>query len=127
MQALRLALAPGGPLAPLTQFRRFIIYKLEWDAPKNKWAKRPADWHTGIITNAHDDNIHTDHETACTTAEVFGSGYGVGFVFTAADGFFFLDIDNCLTETGWSGLAQTLIAAFPGAAIEASVSGKGIH
>ena len=127
---LRAALAPGGPLAPLTQFRRFIIWKMEWDDTKDPpgWAKRPANWHTGDICNAHDESIQTDWETACTTAERFGAPYGVGFVFNEADGFFFLDIDKCLGDDGkWSALSDSLVRAFPGAYVEVSVSGKGLH
>ena len=55
------------------------------------------------------------------------TGYGVGFVFTEQDPFFFFDIDNCATAEGWSPLAIQLCAQFAGCAIEVSQSGKGLH
>ncbi len=52
---------------------------------------------------------------------------GIGFVFTEHDPFWFLDIDNCLSEGQWTSLALDLCRLFQGAAIEVSNSGKGLH
>lgn len=54
-------------------------------------------------------------------------GYGVGFVFTSVDPFFFLDIDDCLVGDQWSELATNLCQLFTGCYIEISYSGKGLH
>ena len=54
-------------------------------------------------------------------------GAGVGFVFTEADPFFFVDIDNALEGDSWSPLAQLILSAFPGCAVEISYSGTGLH
>lgn len=124
---LRTALAAGGSLSALSAYRRFILYRLVWIPERGKWNKIPCSWHTGEIANAHDESIQIDWQTAVTTAEVFGEQYGVGFVFNAADGFWFLDIDKCLVDGQWSALSQMLVAAFPGAAVEVSVSGTGLH
>lgn len=121
-------------LAPFAAYRQFIIYVLEWDAAKGKYHKFPIDYRTGRMPpkgngGAHWPDIWTDAQTAIATAARLGTQYGVGFVFTAADPFWFLDIDNCLLPdgSGWSPIAQQLCAAFPGSAIEVSASGKGLH
>lgn len=55
-------------------------------------------------------------------------GIGVGFVLNG-DGYFAVDIDNCALSdgTGWSQQALDTLALFPGAAVEVSQSGRGLH
>ena len=60
-------------------------------------------------------------------AAMCGPAYGVGFLFTPSDPFFFLDIDGCHDGTNWSELATTLCSRLPGAAVEVSQSGNGLH
>lgn len=119
-------------LLSLGVYRQFIVYVL---APRGeKTDKFPVDHRTGQIPakgggGAHDPAIWTDFATAATAARIFGHGYGVGFVFTRNDPFWFLDIDGCLLPDGsaWSALALQLLSALPGAAVEISSSGKGLH
>jgi hypothetical protein len=62
-----------------------------------------------------------------------GYGHGVGFVFTDADPFWFLDIDGAFTPAGegadrqWSIIARTLWDQLHEAAWEYSQSGNGLH
>lgn len=52
----------------------------------------------------------------------------IGFVFTETDPYFFLDIDHALQVDGsWSPLAIQICQMFPGAYIEVSYSGDGLH
>lgn len=125
--SLRSALGAGGSLSALAAYRRFILYRLEWLPDRGKWNKVPIDYRNGAPANAHDPAIQAEWGTACDAAEIFGEGHGVGFVFNAADGFWFLDIDNCAANGAWSELAESLVRALPGAALEISVSGKGLH
>lgn len=74
--------------------------------------KKPAGWGT--------------YDQARVFAEKNGMP-GVGFVFTEGDPFFFLDIDKALVGGQWSLLSQELCARFPGAAVEVSQSGTGLH
>lgn len=114
-------------LAPMAAYRQFIIWQAVWDAGKNKYQKKPINPQTGIPHNPHDPAIWLDAETAVGTAQLFGDGYGTGFVFTKNDPFWFLDIDNCYADGQWSELAQQLLSFFPGAAVEVSFSGTGLH
>ena len=55
-------------------------------------------------------------------------GLGVGYVFVEDDPFYFLDLDDCLDESrNPSPLAVGLLSRLPGAAIERSTSGRGLH
>lgn len=115
-------------LAPMGAYRQFIVVKLVPSTKKpGKHEKFPVDYRTGAVVNAHDPAIWLDAATACATAAAWGMGYAVGFVFTATDPFWFLDIDSCYDGNGWSPLAHELCAMFPGAAIEVSTSGVGLH
>jgi hypothetical protein len=116
------------PLAALASHRQFILYR---SAPSSsrpgKTEKYPCSPTTGQIINAHDPTQWTDAVTAFMLAPLFGPTYGVGFVLTPSTGLFCLDIDDCLTPTGWSKQALDMCAAFPGAAVEVSSSGRGLH
>lgn len=98
-------------LAPLGAYRQFIA----------RSGKVPVDYRTGRAADAHDPSIWADFQT------IRAAGFEVGFVFTEADPFFFIDIDNCLTADGWSAVAVDLCARFAGAAVEVSQSGRGLH
>ena len=114
----------------LRGFNQFIVYILSPSKTRqDKSDKFPVDYRTGQIANAHDPSIWTDANTALTYAKRLGGNYGIGFVFTDKDPFWFLDIDECVEQpaNAWSTLAQTLLSAFGGAAVEVSASGKGLH
>jgi len=84
--------------------------------PKDSgWQQDPAAW--------------TSYESAQTIAALAGPDYGVGFLFTSTDPFFFLDIDDCLTVPGSvpNETATAMVGRFQGAAVEVSHSGRGLH
>ena len=125
---IRTALA--GPLAAMGAYRQFILYKtVPSQSRPGKQDKYPCDFRSGRVVSAHDPQFWTDHATAIAAAAQFGGAYGVGFVFTEADPFWFLDLDGCLLPDGsdWSPMAKQLCGAFAGAAIEVSQSGRGLH
>lgn len=114
----------------LNLFRQFIVFVLQPSKNRpGKTDKFPIDHRTGQIANAHDPAIWADAQTAIASAKRFGVGYGVGFVLTENDPFWFLDIDDCLEPCGtkWSPLALHLLTAFNGAAVEVSSSARGLH
>ena len=103
-------------LQPFAAYKQFILHH----------DKTPINSATGKAHDPHDPAIWLEAEQATTLAAA--TGYGVGFVFTAADPFFFFDLDKCLQPDGqWSPLAIDMCARFAGCAIEVSQSGQGLH
>lgn len=95
-----------------------------------KMDKLPCAWNTGAVIDAQDPQYWTTAEVALLMAPAYdrGHGAGAGFVFTAADDFWFLDGDGMLLPDGqWSPLAHELTARLTGAACEISQSGRGLH
>lgn len=117
-------------LAPLGAFKQFILCKLVPSTKKpGKMEKLPIDWQSGQVVSAHDPRIWIDAQTAFMLAAQYGPSYLPCFVFTKSDPFWFLDIDACrvAADGSWSPLAQHLVSLFPGAAVEVSTSGIGLH
>lgn len=116
------------PLVPLATFRQFLCYVLVPSQTRpGKTDKFPVNPATGQVCSAHDPAVWVDAATACATATAWGAGYGVAFVFTPQDPFFFVDIDHCYDGVNWSPIALTIAGMFPGAAMEISQSGTGMH
>jgi hypothetical protein len=113
------------PLQPLAEYAQFILWKLAQRAGKP--VKLPVSPLTGEVVDAHDTAHHVTAAQAIEVAALFG--YGVGFVFTEADPFFFVDLDKCLQPDGqsWSPIAMNIMARLSGAAVEVSQSGTGLH
>src|SRR5512135_1341101 len=121
-----MSLSPA--LAALASYRQFILYRAVPSTTRpGKTDKFPCSALTGQVVNAHDASHWVTSEVAHSIAPLFGPEYGVGFVLTPSDPFFCLDIDNCLTPSGWSKSALDVCQQFPGAAIEVSRSGTGLH
>lgn len=119
------------PLPPafdaLKRFPQFVLYKKASDASRpGKTKKFPVDPYTGAASGATNRGIFLDYEVAEALQASVGAD-GVGFSFTKDDPFFFIDIDGCLSDNQMTPLAAETIAAFGGAAVEVSQSGRGIH
>lgn len=109
-------------LASLAAHKQFIMWgTYERDG---KLIKLPVST-TGEAIDAHDPTKWLTADQAL--ANCAATGNGVGFVLTDQDPFFFLDIDHCRQGDAWSPLAHSLIGALPGAAVEVSQSGNGLH
>lgn len=144
------------PLKPLTQYPQWVIWERipMRDLGGNAFRKRdllkmgmtedqinalpfgektekvPIDYRTLKTHNAHDPAIHMAHTDAVRIAAALPENYGVGFVFTRNDPFFFVDIDECADATqqnGWSPRANELMWRLQGACVEVSQSGRGLH
>lgn len=115
-------------LDALKAHRQFILYRLSPSQTRpGKTDKLPCDA-SGRTVSAHDPDNWMSADSAGRFAQQFGNGCRIGFVLTPAARRFCLDIDNCLQPDGqWSPLALQLCAMFPGAAVEVSASGCGLH
>ncbi len=128
IQHLPAALASGGALDALAAYRQFILYRLEPVAGKpGKMNKLPIAPQSCRNADAHDPAFWLSFDEAIAQAERLGDGYGVGFVFTEADPFFFVDIDGAWNGAEWSPVSVQLCEQFAGAAVEVSQSGAGLH
>lgn len=87
--------------------------------------KIPLDWRTGRPGDAQDPALWLTYDAARMWADALGRG--IGFVLTEAAGIWCIDLDECLTPQGWSGRATEVASRFPGAYIEVSHSGRGLH
>ena len=120
--------------AALASYHQFILYKLIPSKKQlGKMDKLPVDHRTLQVFKTGDNwqqdpAAWTDPQNALTLASICGSEYGVGFFFTPNDPFYFVDIDYCLQNDGtWSPTAQSVLNMLPGAAVEVSQSGTGLH
>jgi primase-polymerase (primpol)-like protein len=110
------------PFAALNPYRRFVTYDKETDADRpGKTIKRPTSVPNGFYCNSNLAEHQYSYDEAAAT------GRPVGFVIDRADGFWFLDIDNCVVDGDWSPLAKELFGQLAGAAVEISQSGRGLH
>lgn len=115
----------------MKSLKQWIIVKYV-QRPDGKTDKLPVDHRTlQMFTTGsnwqQDPDAWTSYEQAITLTQLAGPGYGIGFLFTPADPFFFLDIDNCLINNVPSATAVEMVGRFPGAAVEVSQSGRGLH
>ena len=106
------------------QYPQFILWKPVSEGG-GKVNKKPLNYQTHDPHDPHDPSVWMDYQTAEALATSYG--LGLGFVFTAADPFWFLDIDGAYGGAGWSPLATRLCGLFAGCAVEVSQSGRGLH
>lgn len=115
-------------MTPLYAIPQWVVVLLV-PRPDGRTDKLPLDHRSGNTADAHNPQHWTTHAEALALATAWGPQFTVGFVLTAADDFWCLDIDGALDPaTGqWSQLSQQLCSALPGTSIEVSQSGRGLH
>lgn len=116
---------PPAALAGLAAHDQFVLVRLV--AGEKKIQKLPCDWRTGATADAHDPKNWMSYAMGAAVVAARGDGWCLGFVFTKALDRWFLDIDGCLVDGRWSPLAVDLCTRLTGCAIEASISGTGLH
>ncbi len=110
-------------LAALKQYPQFIVYRIELDATTGKLNKIPA-------VSVTDPSRWMSHDAAYQFANQHPGKLFVGFVLRPElSRIAVVDVDGCRDQdTGkLSDLALTMIAMLPGAYVEVSISGTGIH
>ena len=117
-------------LAGMRADRQWVAY-VAYPNPKKpgKLVKIPVHPSTGMPCSVVDPTNWTDAHTAAEAVRRFGAGHGLAYCFVEGSGRWFVDLDRCRQPDGsWSALAQQLITqALPGAAVEISASGNGLH
>jgi hypothetical protein len=104
---------------------QFIAWQLITDKETKVTRKVPVSHITGYAIDPHNpENWMTEADARAALKP----GMQLGYVFTEADPYFFIDLDHCkLPNNEWSKLAQEICEMFPGAYIEISQSGEGLH
>lgn len=113
-------------LQELSTYRAFLVCRLD-PLPNGKTNKVPVDPVTGYEINAHDYQRLLSPDEAAEYVRNLGNNYRIGFVLIPTHGFFALDLDHCTSNGQWAPQALSMLAMFPGAGIETSVSGEGLH
>jgi len=110
----------------LSRSARFVLWGLRADE-RGKVAKLPLSPYTGTVCDAHDPREHVTYELALTCIGRFDHAAGIGLVLREGDHLFAIDLDHCATKGIVRPEALEVIRAFPGAYVEWSQSGEGIH
>lgn len=106
---------------------QWVLYTIK-DNGKGGFDKIPIHPQTGNNIDPHNSRNWTTYTDALNQLPRIPHASGLGFVFTANDPFWFLDIDHCLEPSGqWSPLAVDLCSRLAGCGIEVSRSGTGLH
>ena len=126
--AYQAAVPPKLPkaLAYLARYDQFILYRLDRN-PSGKLNKVPLSPKTLRPASAHDRANWMTERAAFARSRLMGGRCGVGFVLTANDDLFCLDVDGCLDGANWKPIVTEVTQALPGAAVEVSISGNGLH
>lgn len=128
---MRLVEALGG----IAAIPHFFLYRLTWNAAKNKYEKSPC--HVDGRPLGKDEGgppaMWADHATAVANlaqlrARDGHNGWTLGWTVTKDCGYWFLDADNVLNEAGEvSEVGRYLLNALPDVFVEWSSSGRGLH
>lgn len=105
---------------------QFVLWREDQKPGKTKPDKVPLDHQTWLFSNAHDSANWLAFDQACALA--LQQAVGIGFVLTPHDPFACIDLDGCIGPGDvLSLMAREIALGFPGAWIERSHSGQGLH
>lgn len=118
-------------LEPLRAYSQFVIYEIAPSKTRpGKTDKYPIHPQNKARVDGTDSVFWMDADEAIKNRPI-GNQFGVGFILSEKDPFFLVDLDRCLedetTNPRWSDLANSMVSAFAGAAVEISCSGRGLH
>lgn len=124
-------------LGSMKDVPQFFIWRLVWDDEKQKYDKTPCaldgsvyeidagdarNWHPFAVVDARVRELRADPRCADRTLM-----YAHGFRLTEGCGYWFFDLDDVVHSGVVDARAAELIALFPGALMEYSSSGRGLH
>ena len=102
----------------LKQMNRWVLYRLDWDAERGKYNKRPFNARTGRYAQSNNPNTWCDYETAMYVVDLYD---GLGFML--GNGIFGVDLDGVELNDPVVKEVLTTLNSYA----EISPSGKGIH
>jgi putative DNA primase/helicase len=113
--------------AELHDQRLFVLYKLVLSTERpGKTDKVPVDPASGARVDAQNiANRMLPAEASLWFQR--GAGDGIGILVTEESRLFFHDLDSCREGNGWMPHAANFLSRFPGAYVEVSASGNGLH
>lgn len=82
--------------------------------------------HTGKFAESDNPETWSDFDTACKYAKENG-GVCLAYALDGKDGIACVDLDGCVTENGYTEIANRVLDVCGKTYIETSVSGKGLH
>lgn len=112
---------------------QWFLWRNEWDAVAGKYRKTPCapDGSTYRVDASKPENWMSVEVAEAALARLPQSAqlrYSLGFWLTEGCGYWFLDLDGVVGADGvWDAGAAAMVARFPGAMVELSVSGSGLH
>lgn len=119
-------------LGGMAQIAQWFLWRLEWSASEGKYLKTPCYPHGGVERMDASlpsnwmsyDDAQIELALLPKTPEL---QYTLGFWLTDSCGYWFLDLDKAAVDGELLPFAQTVLSWFPGAMVEWSSSGKGVH
>ncbi len=120
-------------LGGMLNIPQWFVWRLTWDQEENKFQKVPC--YPDGSKYRMDASDSTNWQTFSNARNILqslrarndGFAYTLGFWLSAETGYWFFDIDKCVSNGQLSPLAQQFAAGFNGAAWEWSSSGTGLH
>lgn len=105
--------------AAFREWRRFLLARI--------CDKAPCDIH-GRVCDAHNSSNWVTSTELESSPLIHDPAYGIAFIIVEGDGVVCIDLDKCVGSDGMiTGVAAAIVARFPGAYVETSVSGTGRH
>lgn len=107
----------------------YMLYRLQWDAEKNKFRKKPCRLDGSSLAENEPIPMSTRAVVEAFVAAQQPNTYAMGYWLTAEAGYFFIDLDECVSDGRLSDAASVIAAPFvsAGCFFEASSSGRGAH
>lgn len=116
---------------------QWFVWRLEWDAEERKYQKTPCALDGSVYRlDASLPSNWTRYESAAHVVQELNARpecsdkrlqYALGFWMTEDCGYWFFDLDQCVVDGVVGEGAASLMALFPGALMEFSSSGHGVH
>jgi hypothetical protein len=121
---LSIPAAKQGIAAEILQLPQWVCWRYGKVRENGKSPKEPINPRNNTLAKADSPETWASYSAAVAAVETYGLA-GIGFVFTQADSFVGVDLDDCVTDGEIAPWAQTIVDSLDSYA-EISPSGKGI-